>query len=512
MALFINVLAPIPLNKTALLSTNINTCSPWPDLCYFRPPSQTSSGGLCINSYLSHKSLTLTPTSMLPSYTNLRVLGCLCYATNTTPHKSKLDTWSFKCIFLGYHSGQKGYRLFNLDSQSYLVSRDVLFYEHVFPYSSHTAGSSSCPLPVIPVDEDCPSIPYASPNPSSVADADMSSLPSSPVPSPPPLVPEPHHYKQAVLRAEWVEAMHQELLALEKNDTWEVVPLPSGKTAIGCKHGLSAQTFPLRFEAGFSPMEPRIHLMVSLNLLMITVSLFVVPDLGAARFFLGLQIARSDAGLHLHQSKYIHDIISDAGLLEAKSMTTPFPLGLKLSQGASAVLLDPEPYRRLGSVCSWVTPWCPGKRRNSPLSPAPQQRLSIEVWCYGLRVAVDLLLVAGFCTLRSHPCPLFCDNKAALHIMANPVFHERTKHLEIDCHMCVISINWALLRRPLFVVGISWPMFLQKASRARVSLILAQVALVRLASKFTLWGSVENTGIHVAEFDSDEDSIFDDAG
>ena len=55
-------------------------------------------------------------------------------------------------------------------------------------------------------------------------------------------------------------------------------------------------------------------------------------------------------------------------------------------------------------------------------------------------------LLRDFGIQNKEPTTLFCNNEAAIHIAANPVFHERMKHIVIDCHLVREKIQAGCLK------------------------------------------------------------------
>ena len=63
------------------------------------------------------------------SYEHLRVFGCRAFVHIPKDERSKLDSKSRQCIFLGYRRDEFGYRLWDPVDKKVIRSRDVVFLE-----------------------------------------------------------------------------------------------------------------------------------------------------------------------------------------------------------------------------------------------------------------------------------------------------------------------------------------------------------------------------------------------
>lgn len=97
------------------------------------------SAAYLINRTPSAIHLGRSPFEMLhghkPSYDQLRVFGSECFTHRVTRDKDKFGQRSRRCVFLGYPFGKKGWKVYDIEREEFIVSRDVVFKETVFPFS-----------------------------------------------------------------------------------------------------------------------------------------------------------------------------------------------------------------------------------------------------------------------------------------------------------------------------------------------------------------------------------------
>jgi hypothetical protein len=89
--------------------------------------------------FLNQKSPYQMLYDTLPDIDNLKVFGCLVFASTLQSHRHKLDSRSRKCVSLGFKPGVKGHILFDLKSREIFLSIYVTFFENIFPYVLKTS-------------------------------------------------------------------------------------------------------------------------------------------------------------------------------------------------------------------------------------------------------------------------------------------------------------------------------------------------------------------------------------
>ena len=211
---------------------------------------------------------------------------------------------------------------------------------------------------------------------------------------------------------------------------------------------------------------------------------FPLKDLGELSYFLGIHVIHDSKGVHLSQSKYISDLLHRAHMVGAKPSSTPTAPGSKLSQHSVNQLCQ---FMHSPTTAHWTTAkrvlrylkgtidhgllFSPGSLHlhafcDSDWAGNPDDHRStthfgiflgscLIFWSAKKQTVVacssteakyramvvttadlywiHMLLKNLYVPLRSPPT-LWCDNAGALAIASNPVFHTRTKHIEVDYH------------------------------------------------------------------------------
>ncbi|CAM8965343.1 unnamed protein product [Rhodiola kirilowii] len=104
-------------------------------------------------------------------------------------------------------------------------------------------------------------------------------------------------------------------------------------------------------------------------------------------------------------------------------------------------------------------------------------------------------LLEDFQIIIPRPMSLFCDSNAAIYIAHNPIFHERTKHVELDCHLVRQHVQSSFLI-PHFVPSGEQcaDLFTKAVSSDTLAYLSSKLSVSNCLHTLSLRGAVEDPG------------------
>ena len=177
-----------------------------------------------------------------PRVDMMKVFGCLAYSHIPKDERKKFNVKTRKCIFLGYSTNVKAYRLYDCDRQKIIHSRDVIFNEFKRGVENNSESLvemepetelkiiSQTDVDDVEVREELHEMrPVRDRRPPNLYGEWVNITSDRPAPNSASEALKSHKKK------DWRSAMEDEIKSLNDNDVFDLVDLPDGKKTVGSK-------------------------------------------------------------------------------------------------------------------------------------------------------------------------------------------------------------------------------------------------------------------------------------
>ncbi|GJR82754.1 putative ribonuclease H-like domain-containing protein [Tanacetum coccineum] len=181
-------------------------------------------------------------------------------------------------------------------------------------------------------------------------------------------------------------------------------------------------------------------------------SRFQMSSMGELTFFLGLQVKQNKEGIFISQDKYVAEMLKKFDLVNVKAAITPMETKLPLTKDEEAFDVDVHLYRSMIGSLMYLTAsrpdiikcnkccqflgqrlisWQCKKQTIVATSTTEAEYVAAANCCGQVLWVQNQLLDYGFNFMNTK---IHIDNESTICIVKNPVYHSKTKHIEIRHH------------------------------------------------------------------------------